>query len=838
MRRRSKGADERHLSGEARPTARRRRAQWGSDRRALLPAVTAVPNRRALSSARFAIFLTFAAWAAFAVDQVGRFAEAPFGARIVVDTSIYVVIVTLLALSAGAHLLARLGHLYRARDHERVPRAVIDEQFAEAMPSLTVLVPSYREDARVVRQTLLSAALQEYAPLRVVLLIDDPPNPSGPEHARLLLEARELPRQIEDLLAGPRRRFAAELHAFEAAAEGGQVTVAQMVHLADLFGDAASWLADVGHDHERVDHSDDFLVDAVLGQLARDFTTVAEALRAAVADGARLSTRRMRQLHRRLAVTFQAELTSFERKSFASLSHELNKAMNLNSYLGLMGGRYRVQQTPSGQVLMEAGSDRCDLEVPNSDYVLTLDADSTLLPEYCLRLVHFLEQPENARVAVAQTPYSAYPGARTRIERISGATTDLQHIVHQGLTRHHATFWVGANAVLRKRALDDIVEEEDRGGFTIRRYIQDRTVIEDTESSIDIRAHGWELYNYPERLSYSATPPDFGSLCTQRQRWANGGLVILPKLGRLLRLRRKEGRRCPILEGFLRANYLASICWASFGLIVLLVYPFNDRLLSPFALVTAIPYFVAMSTDLRRCGYRRLDALRVYGFNLLLLPVNVSGVMKSIGQAIGGQKIAFARTPKVRDRTVAPLLFVVVPYVIVGFSLFTVWRDISHGHDAHAAFAAVNAVLAAYAIVAFVGLRHSAVDVWVNVVERLYKPSRAPEPGGEWAPDWVTVLYHGATEPGDTSAIAPRAAALALADQRPAGALPPVPVRREAPAPAPVAATRSAAEDHVDVVAQAVGSYLRKLQAAGAVVVRVEGEAVELRLEGQPADAR
>ena len=25
--------------------------------------------------------------------------------------------------------------------------------------------------------------------------------------------------------------------------------------------------------------------------------------------------------------------------------------------------------------------------------------------------------------------------------------------------------------------------------------------------------HGWRLFNVPERMSYSATPPDFGSLC-------------------------------------------------------------------------------------------------------------------------------------------------------------------------------------------------------------------------------------------------------------------------------------------------------------------------------------
>lgn len=66
------------------------------------------------------------------------------------------------------------------------------------------------------------------------------------------------------------------------------------------------------------------------------------------------------------------------------------------------------------------------------------------------------------------------------------------------------------------------------------RYIQDRTVIEDTESSIDLIAAGWRLHNYPDRLAVSATPADLGVLVIQRRRWANGGLIILPKLLRYL----------------------------------------------------------------------------------------------------------------------------------------------------------------------------------------------------------------------------------------------------------------------------------------------------------------
>src|SRR5262249_28676685 len=177
----------------------------------------------------------------------------------------------------------------------------------------------------------------------------------------------------------------------------------------------------------------------------------------------KISAARMAQLYRRLAWTFRCEVTAFQRKQYASLSAEPNKAMNLNSYIGLMGGAYREDNTPAGLVVTAVDEHEADRVVPESDYVLTIDADSVIMPEYCLRLVHLMECEEHQKVAVSQSPYSAFPGAATRLERIAGATTDLQHIIHQGMTYHSATFWVGANAVLRKRALAEIEEVEYKG---------------------------------------------------------------------------------------------------------------------------------------------------------------------------------------------------------------------------------------------------------------------------------------------------------------------------------------------------------------------------------------
>lgn len=758
------------MTAIADPPSSSRRRQWGSDRRTEpLPIVPPPVSDRRIRTGRLAIVLTISAWFAYlclAIFQ--QFIEGQAdSARLVLEAIVYMVVVTALTASAMAYLITRIGFFYRSRAHRRAPRGAIDDFLDGEVPPITVLVPSYQEDERVVRTTLLSAALQEHPDLRVVLLIDDPPQPADATAADLLDRARALPAAIAALLDEPHARALDAAEAFEARhADGEVVTAGDMAELASLYGRSVAWLRQLADDQERVDHSDDFFADHVVGALADDLAVIGQAIEAAAADGATLPLRRMRQLHRRLVSTFAAELTSFERKQYVSLSHAPNKAMNLNSYIGLMGASYREVATPLGTALVACAPRVAELTVPETPYILTLDADSVLLPEYAARLLHLMEQGAHADVGVAQTPYSSYPGARTRIERVAGATTDLQHLVHQGLTHYGATFWVGANAILRKRALDDICEVDHIGDWEIRRYIQDRTVIEDTESTIDLGVHGWTLHNYPERLAYSATPPDFGSLCIQRQRWANGGLLILSKLRRQSRARKARGEQNRFGEVFLRVNYMASIFWASLCLLIMLVYPFNSGLLNPILLLVALPYFFMMASDLRYTGYKRTDVFRIYGFNLILLAVNLSGSFASALQLVTGEKSAFKRTPKVRDRTTARAYFVLAPFALVALSLYTILLDLRLARWENLVYATLNFTLTLYAIIAFVGLGNCVVDLWLQLRSWLYRPVpaartataspavvRTPERDASGTPvtDWASILYYGTADAPGTA---------------------------------------------------------------------------------------
>lgn len=731
-----------------------RHRQWGTEKSTTpLSILHPVPSDAKIALSKITILLTIVLWFFYILSVIVRqMMDGPKNYSFTMEAIGYSFVVSMLIFSSLMYLVARYGALKRFSSHKRAPRSEIDKYFAKNKPSITVLVPSYNEEYSVIRKTLISAFLQEYPNLRIVLLLDDKPNPTSLEDLERLNKTRNIKDDIQELFFEPLSKLKkARIRFIKECKDSKYAQLRQIKRLSGNYKWAAGWLKDFAQKEVVEDHVDDFFVNQVILKLAEDFLEVKKALDLAISEKAKIERKFILNLYNRILWTFKAEIDVFERKKYASLSHEPNKAMNLNSYIGLMGGTYNEVVTDRGLELVptkEIGKNT--IVIPDSDFILSLDADSMLLREYCLRLVYFMQQPENQKVAVSQTPYSSFRGAYSRIEYLAGATTDIQHILHQGKSYYNATFWVGANAIIRKKAIEDIGEIEEVNGIKVKRYIQDRTVIEDTESSIDLGMYGWNLMNYPERLSYSATPPDFGSLIVQRRRWANGGLIILAKLLKQMRIRKLKNDPISWPEFLLRVNYMASIAWATFGLMFLLAYPYDGRLLSPLVLLAAMPYFLSMASDLKYCGYRYSDIFRIYGFNLIMLPVNLAGVLKSIEQAITGKKIPFARTPKVKNRTRAGIIYLVVPILIVAFSIFTAWRNVLLENWGNAIFAAFNAFTASWAIVSYIGIRNLVSDIWFGVIDWLYVDAKNQKKEGEnivndnlSIKDWRKVLLQG-----------------------------------------------------------------------------------------------
>ena len=161
----------------------------------------------------------------------------------------------------------------------------------------------------------------------------------------------------------------------------------------------------------------------------------------------------------------------------------------------------------------------------------------------------------------------------------------------------------------------------------------------------------------------------------------------------------------------MRLHYLVSIAAVNAGLLLLLAFPITGDVENVWLPLTAAPYFTLYARDLMQLGYRGSDLLRVYALNLLLIPVNLGGVLKSVQQAVTRTKIPFGRTPKVLGRTAAPVLYVAAEYLLIAHWLVGAGFDFSSHRWTHGLFATVNALFLGYAIYRYMGLSASMEDV-------------------------------------------------------------------------------------------------------------------------------
>jgi cellulose synthase/poly-beta-1,6-N-acetylglucosamine synthase-like glycosyltransferase len=611
--------------------------------------------------------------------------------------------------------ITRVGHIRRHSAHgEDISDG--DALYRAGQPRISILIPSYKEQIPVIMQTVLSAALSEHPNRRITLLLDDPPTGKAADLIALNA-ARALIAELDDLFrrAAQRSRVAADEHNARLASNSSFVQEERVI-LSGLYEEAADFICRLGQLHaERSQqvfaHADVVFTREVIGHLDTEYRRHAAALR----NRADLDATLIRLEYRRLANLFDLPIDCFERKRFRNLSHAPNKAMNLNSYMGLIGRAFRVSNGSDGMSLLEDCPERdADIIVPPVDYIITIDADSIILPDYIGKLVSIMQA--DPAIAIAQTPYSAYPNPPSTLERAAGATTDIQYLVHQGFTAYNATFWVGANAVLRYSALNEIKAMTTERGHAVPVFIQDKTLIEDTGSTIDLVARGWRLHNHPERLAYSATPPDFGALVIQRRRWANGGLIILPSL--LALWRDRGSARAGGLETFIRSHYLISPAVASVSLLLLLAIPFGERFSSVWFPIAAAPYYLLYGRDLIRCGYKWSDAVRVYALTLLLVPVNLAGVYRSLEQIITGRKSAFARTPKIDGRTAVPPSHLIFLVGLLTTSLVSAAANLWSGSLLFCGFSAANAGFLVYGFWRMIGWRDALDDIRAGILAR------------------------------------------------------------------------------------------------------------------------
>lgn len=110
--------------------------------------------------------------------------------------ALFVLLITAFAYGNFLYQAMRLGYHLRLRKHSGLDDSKLISYVAHTadLPTLSVLIPSYKEEIRTVEQTLLSAALLGYRNKQISVLLDDPsslPGTSDYRHTRKTIKMIE-----------------------------------------------------------------------------------------------------------------------------------------------------------------------------------------------------------------------------------------------------------------------------------------------------------------------------------------------------------------------------------------------------------------------------------------------------------------------------------------------------------------------------------------------------------------------------------------------------------------------------------------------------------------------
>lgn len=228
----------------------------------------------------------------------------------------FLLIVCFLIYGSLVYQSTRLGYLKRLRRQADIPPQALNHTYRRsADKALSILVPSYKEERRVIFQTLLSAALQEHPNRRVTLLLDDPPKPNTAGDAAHLAEARELPAHIMAMLQRPAFMFNSSIKTFRARRQRARMNgKAETRLLVTLWQEAADWFEAQASAYDITDHTDRLFVEKIFVDRAAQHQARSAQLKQLLEAEASLSEEQIVDDYQRLACLFSCDITSFERK--------------------------------------------------------------------------------------------------------------------------------------------------------------------------------------------------------------------------------------------------------------------------------------------------------------------------------------------------------------------------------------------------------------------------------------------------------------------------------------------------------------------------------------------
>ena len=205
-----------------------------------------------------------------------------------------------------------------------------------------------------------------------------------------------------------------------------------------------------------------------------------------------------------------------------------------------LAARYEVNYlTREGNESAKAGNLNNALPLLTSEFVLIVDADHVVVPEFATKTLGYFVDPA---VALVQTPQDF-----RNLDSASHYDDDVNEqslffdVLQPGRQHTDAVFWCGSGAVIRLSALREV------GGLSTT------TITEDLETSVKLARAGWRVVYHNEPLLRGLAPQNLAAYLIQRYRWARGTLQVL------------LGRNSPIFTGSFslrtRLSYLSNLVY-------------------------------------------------------------------------------------------------------------------------------------------------------------------------------------------------------------------------------------------------------------------------------------
>jgi cellulose synthase (UDP-forming) len=160
----------------------------------------------------------------------------------------------------------------------------------------------------------------------------------------------------------------------------------------------------------------------------------------------------------------------------------------------------------------KAGKINEALKITKEDFILVLDPDHIVFPNFLDQTLGFFKDEKVGFVQVSQGYYNMFrsftaQGAAEQTYIFYGPT-------QMGLFGYGGAVAIGANCTFRRKALESI------GGHA-------KGLSEDLNTSIRLHSKGWKSIYNPVIVSRGLVPEDFTSFCKQQLKWARGVFEML-----------------------------------------------------------------------------------------------------------------------------------------------------------------------------------------------------------------------------------------------------------------------------------------------------------------------